>query len=261
MAGTKSVQTGHKEDDGMKNAILVSILTVVLVVGAAAVYAGPPVNGTYKSTLGQFDEGTATTSWFGGYFAGNLIFARSASGGVFTNDWQISCASVVSAVLIVPKFGPTGQEIWQITYAPGTGVSLGGPGNPWDGGDAVYNGIIDAYTEIRTVQYVNNAIVGAVSDHAISAHLTGYTESCVAWAIGNGTLRGGTPPGVPTFSYPTLQSVKPAGYPNFPQPGCFFQANGTGHWDDIRDLTLSITGCAVATEQSTWGNVKAMYRN
>jgi len=254
------VQIGHKEDDGMRNAILVSILTVVLVVGAAAVYAGPPVNGTYKSTNGDFDEGTATTSWLGGgYFtAGNLIFARSAAGGVFTNDWQISCAAVASAVLLVPKFGATGQEIWQITYAPGTQVTLGGPGNPWDGGDAVYYGVIDTYTEIRTVQYVSNKIVGAVSDHAISAHLTGYTESCVAWAIGNGSLRGGTTN--PLFTYPTLQSVKPAGYPDFPQPGCFFSANAPGHWDDIRDLTLSITGCAVATEQSTWGNVKAMYR-
>lgn len=244
----------------MRNAILVSILTVVLVLGAAAVYAGPPLSGTYKSTNGDFDEGTATTSWApGGYLgANNLLFARSSSGGVFTNDWQVSCASVASAVLIVPKFGANGQEIWQITYAPGSGVQLGGPGNPWDGGDATYPGIIDSYVEIRTVQYVSNKIVGAVSDHAISAHLVGYNESCVAWAIGNGVLRGGTTN--PLFTYPTLESVKSSAYPDFPSAGCFFSANGTGHWDDIRDLTLSITGCAVKTEQSTWGAVKSMYR-
>lgn len=250
----------HKEDVGMRNAILVSIVTVVLVMGAAAVYAGPPIAGTYKSTNFDFDEGTATTGWTGGgYFAaGNVIFARSSSGGVFTNDWQVNCAAVASAVLIVPKFGANGQEIWQITYAPGTGVQLGGPGNPWDGGDATYVGVIDAYTEIRTVQYVSNKIVGAVSDHAISAHLVGYPESCVAWAIGNGVLRGGTTNAL--FTYPTLQSVKPADYPDFPGAGCFFNTTGPGHWDDIRDLTLSITGCAVKTEQSTWGAVKSMYR-
>jgi len=247
----------------MRNAILVSILTVVLVVGAAAVYAGPPIGGTYKSTDGDFDEGTATTSWAAGGFlgAGNILYGRSASGGVFTSDWTLGCAVVQSAVLIVPKFFPTGQEIWQITYAPGAYVTLGGPGNPWNGGDAVYTGIIDSYTEIRTVQYVSNSVVGAVSDHAVGAHLQGYSESCVAWAIGNGALRGGTPGGAPAFTYPTLQSVKPAGYPGFPDAACALLPNGNGHWDDIRDLTLSITGCAVATEKSTWGNVKAMYRN
>lgn len=248
----------------MRNALLVSILTVVLVVGAAAVYAGPPINGTYKSTNGDFDEGTATTTWAVNYHSvGNKIYGRSVAGGVFTNDWTLGCASVAKAVLIVPKFGPTGQEIWQIIYAPGGPVTLGGPGNPWNGGDAVYNGVIDTYTEIRTVQYVNDVVQGAVSDHSISAHLLGYTDTCVAWAIGNGALRGATPGGPkPAFAAPpTLQSVKPAGYPDFPVGGCSFQRLGTGHWDDIRDLTLSITGCTVATEQSTWGNVKAMYRN
>lgn len=250
----------------MRNAILVSILTGVLVMGAASAYAGPPINGTYKSSLNQFDEGRATTTggtFVGAASVGNVIYGRSFAGVAFTNDWTLGCATVASAVLIVPKFGATGQEIWQITYAPGAPVTLGGPGNPWNGGDAVYNGVIDTYTEIRTVQYVNNVIVGAVSDHSISAHLTGYTESCVAWAIGNGSLRGATPGGpAPLFAGPpTLQNVKGADYPGFPAAGCALNTVGTGHWDDIRDLTLSITGCAVATEQSTWGNVKAMYRN
>lgn len=246
----------------MRNPILVSILMFVLVAGAVAVHAGPPVQGTYKSTNGDFDEGSATTSWAAtGYLgAGAIFYARSTSGGVFTNDWTIGCENVASLVLLVPKFGPTGQEIWQITYAPGGSVTLGGPGNPWDGGDAVYTGVVDYHNEIRTVQYVNNAIVGAVSDHSLGAHIQGYSESCVAWAIGNGVLRGGTPPGLPPFTYPTLQSAKPAGYPDFPNGLCALQPVGTGHWDDIRDLTLSVTGCAVSTQQSTWGSVKAMYR-
>jgi len=249
----------------MRNAILVSVLSAVLVTAAAAVYAGPPIAGTYKSTNGDFDEGSATTSWApGNNFLGNgnVIYGQSISGGVFTNDWTLGCATVASSVLIVPKFGATGQEIWQITYAPGAYVTLGGPGNPWNGGDAVYTGIIDTYTEIRTVQYVSNKVVGAVSDHSVGAHLQGYSDECVAWAIGNGSLRGGTTPSVPLFTYPTLQSVKSLGYPGFPSlAGCTFSENGNGHWDDIRDLTLSITGCAVATEQKTWGGVKSLYRN
>jgi hypothetical protein len=127
----------------------------------------------------------------------------------------------------------------------------------------VYTGIIDTYTEIRTIQVASGKIVGAVSDHSVSAHIQGYPESCVAWAIGNGVLRGGTPPGVPVpFNYPVLQSVKGAGYPDYPTPGCVLVAAGVaGHWDDIRDLTLTVEGCAVPVQPSTWGAVKSLYRN
>jgi hypothetical protein len=246
----------------MKNAILVLLLTAVMVVSAALVWAGPPLSGTWKSTNGDFDEGTATTTWSAGSFIGlsNTIYGRSAVGGVFTNDWTIGCPVVVAVTPIVPIVGTTGNAIYMFTYGGGY-VTLGGPGNPWDGGDAVYTGLIDTYTEIRTIQYVNGKITGATSDHSVSAHIQGYNDACVAWAIGNGVLRGGSSPSLPLpFLYPTLQSAKGAGYPDFPNNNCVFTPNLPGHWDDIRDLTVSITGCAVATEPTTWGGVKSMYR-
>jgi hypothetical protein len=247
----------------MRNAILVSILTGVLAVGATA-YAGPPLSGTWSSNGGAtFDEGTAASSWGAGGFigTGNVLYGQSYAGGVFTADWSIGCPVVSSVVVLLPS-GPTGNAIYQINYAGGY-VTLGGPGNPWNGGDAVYTGTIDIYTEIRTVQYVNGHVRGAVSDHSVSAHIQGYSESCVAWAIGNGVLRGATPGGAPIFDYsPTtsLVSVKPGNYPDFHNAACAV-AGANGHWDDIKDLTVTVQGCAVATEQSTWGNVKAMYRN
>jgi hypothetical protein len=257
------IKDDHKEDVGMRNAILVSILTGVLLTGAAAVNAGPPVNGTWSSTGGAFDEGTAASTWAAGGFlgTGNVLYGQSYAGGVFTADWSIGCP-VVSSVITLLAGGPTGNSIYQINYVGGY-VTLGGPGNPWNGGDAVYTGIIDTYTEIRTVQTVSGHVRGAVSDHSVSAHIQGYSESCVAWAIGNGVLRGATPGGSPIFDYsPTtiLQSVKAANYPAFHLPGCAV-GGSNGHWDDIKDLTVTVQGCAVATEQSTWGNVKAMYRN
>jgi len=246
----------------MRNALLVSILTVVLVVSAAAVWAGPPLNGTWKSTNGDFDEGAATTKWAAGSFigAGNTIYGRSAVGGVFTNDWTINCPTVVAVTPIVPIAGVNGNAIYMFTYAGGY-VTLGGPGNPWDGGDAVYTGTIDTYTELRTIQYVSSKITGATSDHSVSAHIQGYSDACVAWGIGNGVLRGGSSPSLPLpFLYPTLQSVKGPGYPDYPGAACVLGPNGPGHWDDVKDLTVSITGCAVATEPTTWGGVKSMYR-
>jgi hypothetical protein len=247
----------------MRNAILVSILTVVLMVSAAAVFAGAPLNGTWKSTNGDFDEGTATTTAGGANYlgVGNILYGQSYNGG-FTNDWTINCPSVVSVVPLGPPIGTTGNFQYMITYSGGY-VTLGGPGNPWNGGDAVYTGIIDTYIEIRTIQVVSNLIVGAVSDHNVSAHIQGYPESCVAWAIGNGVLRGSKGETLPkSFNYGVLQSVKGAGYPDEHDASCsgnpFFTV--PGHWDDIRDLTLSITGCAVATQPSTWGAVKSLYR-
>jgi hypothetical protein len=246
----------------MKNAILVFVLTAVLVVSAAAVWAGPPLNGTWKSTNSDFDEGTATTKWAPGnnYLGlGNVIYGQSYNGG-FTNDWTINCPTVSSVVALGPPIGATGNFTYMITYTGGY-VTLGGPGNPWNGGDAVYTGTIDSYVEFRTIQTASNLIVGAVSDHNVSAHIQGYSESCVAWAIGNGVLRGGTSPSLPkAFNYGVLQSVKPGSYPDYPGAGCVLAPGGPGHWDDIRDLTLSITGCAVATQPSTWGSIKSMYR-
>ena len=246
----------------MRNAILVSILTVVLVVSAAAVWAGPPLSGTWKSTNGDFDEGTATTKWAAGNFVGvgNVLYGRSYAGGVFTNDWTIQCPTVVAVTVLSPIVGVNGNAIYMFTYSGGY-VTLGGPGNPWNGGDAVYTGVIDTYTEIRTIQYASSKIVGAVSDHSVSAHIQGYNDACVAWAIGNGVLRGGSSPSLPLpFNYTVLQSVKSAGYPDYPGAGCVLGPNGPGHWDDIRDLTLTVQGCAVATEPTTWGGVKSIYR-
>jgi len=239
----------------MRNAILVSVLTAALVTVSATGFAGPPLSGDYKSTLGDFDEGTAASLWAGSFLAsGNVLFAQSVAGGVFTGDWLIHCPFVVS---VIPTGGVlicgTGNLDYMIVYAGGY-VQLGGPGTPWDGGDASYTGLLDSFVEFRTIQYLSGVLKGSTSDYALSAHLQGYAQSCMTWAIGNGVLRGGT-----GFVAP-LQSVKPAGYPDYHNVACV--VSGTvGHWDDVRDLTLSITSCPVATQQSTWGAVKSIYRN
>lgn len=239
-----------KEDEGMRNAILISILTLVLVIGAASVYAGPPVNGTYKSSNGDFDEGSEASSWVGGGFlsTGNVLHAESWDGATFGNDWKIVCPQVVTVTLLVDLvFGGNGQRIYQIDYTGGF-VTLGGPGTPWDGGDASYTGTIDTYVEIRTVLYTGGVKVGSVSDHSLSASLAGYTQTCMSWAIGNGVWLGESP------------AAKPAAYPSYLDAACG-DTGTTGHWGDITDLTLSVTGCAVSTQERTWGSVKSLYRD
>jgi hypothetical protein len=53
--------------------------------------------------------------------------------------------------------------------------------------------------------------------------------------------------------------MKPADYPDYRDGACAAGPT-TGHWGDFRDLTISVQGCAVSTEESTWGGVKAIYR-
>jgi hypothetical protein len=229
----------------MRNAILVSILTAVLVVGAVAAFAGPPIAGTYKSTNGDFDEGYEASSWNPGFLDnGNVLHAESWDGVSLGGDWKILCPVVTNVTLIVDLvFGGNGQRIYLIEYAGGM-IELGG-GGPWGNGDPSYTGIIDSYYETRTVQYVGNVQVGSVSDHAVSAHLQGYTSSCMTWGIGNGVWLGNGP--------------LPVNYPDYRDAAC--ASVGAGHYGEIRDLTISVEGCAVSTEEKTWGGVKSLYRD
>lgn len=234
----------------MRNAILISILTVVLAVGAASVFADAPLNGTYKTSDGDFDEGREASSWAagGGYLStGGVLHAESWDGAALGGDWKIACPQVVAVSLVADLvFGGNGHRIYKIDYAGGT-VELDG-GGPWGNGDAVYTGIIDTYTEIRTVQFVGGAKVGAVSDHSVTAHLQGYPETCMTWGIGNGAWLGESP------------TAKPANYPTWLFPNCAAGAP-SGHWGPFSDMTISVTGCAVPTQEATWGSVKALYRD
>lgn len=238
-----------KEDKSMRNAILVSILAAAIAMGAASAYAGPPANGTYKSSSGQFDEGREASSWPGAnsfLSVGNVLHAESWDGATLGGDWKVVCPVVIDVSLIFDLvFAGTGQRAYLITYAGGY-VELGGAG-PWAGGDAFYTGVIDTYYEVRTLQYAASVLVGSVSDHSVSAHLQGYTASCVTWGIGNGNLLGNSP------------ASKPAGYPDYRDANCN-PGPTNGHWGDFRDLTVTVQGCAVSTQSSSWGAVKSLYR-
>lgn len=234
----------------MRNAILISILTVVLAVGAVSVLAGPPANGTYKTSDGDFDEGREASSWApGGGFTsiGGVLHAESWDGAALGGDWTIYCPQVVGVLLLSDTVvGGNGHRIYLIDYAGGV-IELDG-GGPWAGGDASYTGIIDTYTEIRSVQFIGGVKVASVSDHSVSAHLQGYPETCMTWGIGNGAWLGESP------------SLKPPFYPTWLLPNCAGGAS-SGHWGTFSDMTISVTGCSVPAQEATWGSVKALYRD
>jgi hypothetical protein len=234
----------------MRNSRLVLILFVILTASATAALAGPPFDGIYKSSDGDFDEGREGSWWAGVpdfLGIGNVLHAESWDGLKLGTDWKILCPQVVKVTLIADMTaGGWGQKIYQLDYFGGY-LELGGAG-PWGNGDALYTNLIDTYYEFRTIQYEAGVMVGSVSDHQVTAHSLVY-KVCFTWGIGNGVWLGNA-------------NFPPSDYPDYRDRSCrpglgFFRP---GHWGDIRDLTMTIQGCAVSTESSSWGAVKALYR-
>jgi len=229
----------------MKAVILFAILMAI----AFPVLAGEPVNGIYKSSDGDFDEGRESSfSPSGGYVSNlNTMHAESWDGSALGGDWKLMCPFVVAVNLIDDTVSGNGDghRIYMLNYIGGF-LELSGTG-PWTNGDAVYTAWMVSQTEFRTIQYVGNVMVGSVSDHRILAKFPPAGTVCAAMGIGNSVWLGSG-------------AAPAAGYPNYRDANCNPRA-GTGSWGDVRDITLSIHGCVVATEEVSWGSVKAMYRD
>lgn len=237
----------------MRNAFTVLLLATMLVVGTSIAYAQPPVDGVYKTQDLDFLEGRYSVAWPAGNGyedIGNVIHQESWNGAALGTEWRIYCPLIANVLLLynVPT-GPAGTYIagYQITYTGGT-VWLDGAG-PWGGGDPAYTGMITLYSETRSIQVVSDVLTALNSNHNLEAQVMGYAADCMQFAIGNTAWIGDTPQHGP----------KPADYPAFLDSGC--DPTGTaGHWGTSTDLTLTIQGCLVGTEETTWGAVKARYQ-
>jgi hypothetical protein len=234
-------------------AVIVVLLSIVVAVPALA---GPPVNGTYKSTDigGPMLTGRYSELWFGGpLVVNNTLNEQSWDGTTLGTQWHWYCPWITSSVLLVNtvNLAGNGQKIWRVTYTGGY-CWLQGPGAPWDGGDASYTANIDTWIAIVTETYSAFVEVGTVRNHNASATFVGYNDECMALSVTNIEKLGDTNDG-----------PLPADYPNFWN---WFTCTdvgtaGPGEWGDIDGITFSITGCeTVGTQEATWGAVKSLYR-
>jgi hypothetical protein len=236
----------------MRNAFTVLILSAMLALGISTAFAQPPVDGVYKTQDLDFLEGRYSISWPGanGYEdVGNVLNVESWDGATLGTEWRLYCPYIVNVFTLYYNDLGGGTVIagYQIEYAGGA-VWLDGSG-PWGGGDASYSGLIQTHMEIRSVQIVAGTLTGLDSDHSTSATITGYPSDCVLFAIGNSAWIGDTP----------QHGAKPADYPAFLDGNC--DPVGTdGHWGTATDLTLTVQGCAVSTQEQSWGSVKSLYR-
>ncbi|HPF71112.1 MAG TPA: hypothetical protein PLQ13_10605, partial [Candidatus Krumholzibacteria bacterium] len=82
----------------------------------------------------------------------------------------------------------------------------------------------------------------------VSAQFDAYPETCMAFYIGNGTRIATT----------AIGEMIPANYPDLLDSGCGAGRTTGAAWD-FTALTLTIGGCAVDTDNTSWGNLKALY--
>lgn len=232
--------------------ILLSYLFLLL---AGTSFAGPPLNGDYQSVDlgGPVYTGRYTESWDAGgspILAGTTFNAASWDGAALATQWRYWCGTLLAGpILLQDNVNPTtgnGNRTYMKTFMGGY-IWLSGTG-PWANGDPDYYGTIDNYTEFETIQYSNWVPIAAVTNVQAIAHFDDYPEQCMTFYIGNGTQMASTEIGDPV----------PANYPDLLDPNCDPTRNEGAFWD-FTSVTLSISGCEVSTEESTWGDIKLMY--
>jgi hypothetical protein len=237
----------------MKTAFVVTFV-FLLTVPLLAI-AGPPINGTYTSTDlgGQVLLGRYSESWDvpdGRLQMGNTANKLSWDGATLGTQWELHCTRIAGPpVLITDTVDGDGNGFrdYLVVYVAGD-LTLDGNG-PWgDGSEPSYNANLHAYQEIKTFQYSNHEIVQAISNVSIQAGFQDFGETCVVISILNQEELGST----------NTESL-PADYPAFLVPISCDPTRTLGSWGEVDEITLIITGCTVATEEMTWGNIKSLY--
>jgi hypothetical protein len=222
---------------------------------AVPVLAGPPMEGTYKSTDlgGTMYTGFYSETWNGGAMSvGNTINEESWDGATLGTQWRWFCAYVAGPPILLwdGTTGGNGIKIWQVNYTGGA-AWLDGAG-PWmNVGDPEthYDVVVDTWVATVTETYSGGLEVGTVKTVNATATIVGFAETCIVLALSN-------------LEKHDDGAVLEAGYPEFKDwSGCTSQGTtGPGEWGEVDDITYSILGCTVRTEETSWGAVKALYR-
>ena len=236
--------------------ILITMLLCMAI--AVPVLAGPPANGTYTSSDigGTMLPGRYSETWYPTKLSvNNTLNEQSWDGSTLGGQWWWYCPWVSAPPTLLyngVNGAGNGQKIWRVSYTGGY-CFLDGTG-PWAGGDPSYSANVTTWVAIITEQYSNFVEVGTIRDHAVQGTLNGYNSDCMTIHISN----------VEKISDTNHVPVVPGGYPHFWNwNGCYETGTlGPGEWGDVDSITLTVTDCqSVATEPTTWGAVKAKYKN
>jgi hypothetical protein len=237
----------------MKRLLCIPILSALLLLPLLATAA--PVTGVYTSTdLGGLLLTGRASTWRPGINSGlpHVLHAQSWDGTTLGTQWEISCAVENSQFTVTDnRVNGVGAVLYTSTFNGGTFAFFGG-GWPWGDG----TGTLGTSYFWTTVQYV---MIGGVSTPVASV-ANGQTNGTfvggcfLTFAIGNAVGVGET-----SSLYPAI--TKPATYPTFLDGTCGPASPSLqyGTWGNVITITMQFD-CPVPAEETTWGNVKALYR-
>jgi hypothetical protein len=212
-----------------------------------------PAPGIYKSQFGDIMEGFFSESWVDAPhqegLVHNTIHAWDASQGV---QWKVYCPSIGVVTLVFDSRDASGNGFVQYStdYVGGT-LWLSKTGL-WGHNEIDFTATIDVFNVVSTHLYAGWVQVSVVSDIRFNGHFDPPVEGqCFDYVLLNGYIEGTT----------GLGMSLPAGYPPFlDYYNCPAGTVAWGAWGLAEDITLYIYGdCTVATKESTWGKIKALY--
>lgn len=229
--------------------VFLAALMIFAASSAFAVCAHPPKDGVYTTTSGTILGGRVSEAWCSGVGPGqpgNMEDAMSWDGTNLGAQWRV-WGHVIDPVGATE----TGRDMdaygngWieYVTNYMGGQFWLSGTGS-WGDGSTDYTGAITYFTVTTRVTYAGGQPVGASSNILLTGSFNDCTNCSIQYAISNAILIWRT-------GYPTSM---PANYPAF---SCGASA---GELFDACCIVTKIFCTPVATESSTWGGIRALYR-
>jgi hypothetical protein len=232
----------------MRFAVGVAVVAVLAL--AVSAQAGPPVNGVYKSDLGQMLEGRFSECWVGGGQGqlGNTVHGQSWDGTLLGTNWEVACPYIQMPPQLISDNvdgNGNGTRTYRTRYFGGT-FRLSGTG-AWAGGDAFYGGDLDSYVHNTTFTIVNWVPQSYVTNVQLYGYIDGYTQ-CMQISIANAMSEG----------YGPQQADFPV-YLNGPA-ACAPATGLIGEYGHVHCITLVILHCETGADNTSWGAVKSLYR-
>ncbi|RJR27685.1 MAG: hypothetical protein C4574_05920 [Candidatus Latescibacterota bacterium] len=228
---------------------LVVALAMLVSSVVAAQCAHQPVPGSYKTLDGTMIGGRASEAFCSGAgpgVPGNTQNAESWNGAALGTQWKIwgmaiDAAGAVETARSINSSG-TGWIDYVTNYAGGFFWLSGS--HTWGDGLGDFSGTITYYNVGTKVSYFMGMIVGVTSNITLRGQFADCPYCFIDYSLANSMLIWKTGDGAPM----------PANYPPF-----LCGANG-GELHDICCVTLNIVCDPTATETSTWGAIKDLYR-
>jgi hypothetical protein len=235
----------------MKLLKMLFVLSVVLLVASSsfATCTHKPKDGVYTTSGGTLFAGRASEAFCGGVgpgAPGNTQNAMSWDGAALGGQWHIwGMAIDATGAVETGRFFDAHGNGWidYVTDYTGGQFWLSG-GGAWTDGLGDFGGTITYYNVDAKVSYIGGQPVGVTSNISMRGAFASCNYCFIDYGISNVILVWRT----------GYTAPMPANYPPF-----LCSANA-GELYDVCDATISIFCDVTATQPSTWGQIKDLYR-